>query len=73
MVNQTIQQVAKVDFSGFQQNEFSDDNLDQLGTGSIGLMYQFLFPMFSAQDFLCKEPAQITLCTHILREILQYG
>lgn len=72
MVNQTIQQVAKVDFSGFQQKEFSDDNLDQLGTGSIGLMYQFLFPMFSSQD-LYKEPAQITLCRHILREILQYG
>lgn len=48
-MNHTIEQVEKVDSSDFQQNEFSDDNLDQLVTGFIGLMYLFLFPMFSAQ------------------------
>lgn len=48
MMNQTIKQVEKVDSSDFQQKEFSDD-LDQLVIGFIGLMYLFLFPMFSAQ------------------------
>lgn len=39
----------------FQQNEFSEDNLDQLMIGFIvlmylhNLMYLFLFPMLSAQ------------------------
>lgn len=46
-MNQTTEQVEKVD-SDFQQKKFSD-NLDQLVVGFIGLIYLFLFPMFSAQ------------------------
>jgi len=52
MVNQTIRQVAKMDTGDLQQKEFSDDNLYQLGTGFLGLMYKFLFPMFLALDSL---------------------
>lgn len=49
MMDQTIQQIEKVDSSDFQQKEFSDDNLYQLVIGFIVLMCLFLFPMFSAQ------------------------